>query len=138
MARARREAGELDELLVALLEREERPLTGQMLTEMLRAQGEIVAASLVFRALRKLVERGTLHKLLTGRGYVPTRAPEAIYLHCTGCGAVGRIVHEATFLKIAEAAERSGFRVTRPIVEVAGRCEHCSGPGSSAGIPLDL
>ena len=129
MARARR-AGELDELLVAFLEREGRPLTGLMLVEMLQDQGEIVAASLVFRALRKLVERGTLHRLLTGRGYVPTGAPKEIYLYCTACGTVGRIAHEASFHKIAEAAERSRFRMTRPIVEVAGRCARCSEPRS--------
>jgi Fur family zinc uptake transcriptional regulator len=127
MARVRR-AGELDGLLVALIEREGRPLTGQMLTQMLRDQGEIVAASLVFRALRKLVERGSLHKLLTGRGYVPARAPREIYLCCTACGAVAQIAHQASFDRIAQAAGRSGFRVTRPIVEVAGRCARCSGP----------
>lgn len=127
MARARR-AGELDELLLALLEREGRPLTGQMLIQMLRDEDEITTASLVFRALRKLVERGILHKLLTGRGYVRARAPREIYLHCTVCGTVGQVVHEASFDRIAQAAERSGFRVMRPIVEVAGRCARCSEP----------
>ncbi|MDP5280031.1 hypothetical protein Q9Q95_13945 [Sphingomonas sp. DG1-23] len=130
MARARREAGALDELLVVLLEREARPLTGLMLIEMLRDQGETVTASLVFRALHKLVERGILHRLLTCRGYVPTHAPEEIYLHCTACGAVGRVTGETSFQKIAEAAERCGFRVTRPIVEVEGRCAQCSEPQS--------
>lgn len=125
MASKRRAAGELDESLVALLEREERPLTGLILTEMLREQGEVVAVSLVFRALRKLVECGTLHKLLLSRGYVPTRSPNEIYLHCTACGSVGRIANEETFLKIEGAAEHSRFRVTRPIVEVVGRCVHC-------------
>ncbi|KRC79152.1 hypothetical protein [Sphingomonas sp. Root241] len=125
MASKRRAAGELDEFLVALLEREGRPLTGLMLAEILREQGEIVTVSLVFRALRKLVERGTLHKLLLSRGYVPTRSPNEIYLHCTTCGSVGRIANEESFLKIEDVAERCRFRVTRPIVEVVGRCAHC-------------
>lgn len=125
MASKRRAAGELDESLVAFLEREGRPLTGFVLTEMLREQGEVVAISLVFRALRKLVERGKLHKLLLSRGYVPTRSPNEIYLHCTACGSVGRIANAESFQKIEDAAKRSRFRVTRPIVEVVGRCAHC-------------
>jgi Fur family zinc uptake transcriptional regulator len=125
MASKRRAAGELDESLVAFLEREGRPLTGLMLAEMLREQGEVVAVSLVFRALRKLVDRGTLHKLLLSRGYVPTRSPNEIYLHCTACGTIGRIANAESFLRIENAAERSSFRVTRPIVEVMGRCAHC-------------
>lgn len=124
MARARR-AGELDELILALFEREGRPLTGQMLIEMLRGRGEIVAASLVFRALRKLVERGILHKLLTSRGYVPTHAPNEIYLHCTACGTIGRVASNVSFHQLTEIAVRSRFRVTRPIVEIAGRCARC-------------
>lgn len=127
MASKRRAAGELDESLVAFLEREGRPLTGLMLTAMLRERGEVVAVSLVFRALRKLVECGTLHKLLLSRGYVPARSPDEIYLHCTACGSVGRIANAESFQKIEDAAERSSFRVTRPIVEVMGRCAHCLG-----------
>ena len=136
MASKRRAAGELDKSLVASLEREGRPLTGLMLTEMLREQGEVVAVSLVFRALRKLVERGTLHKLLLSRGYMPTRSPNEIYLHCTTCGAVGRIANEESFLKIEDAAERSRFRVTRPIVEVVGRCAHCLEREADDAAPL--
>ena len=136
MASKRRAAGELDESLGAFLEREERPLTGLMLTEMLREQGEVVAVSLVFRALRKLVERGTLHKLLLSRGYVPTRSPNEIYLHCTTCGSVGRIANEESFLKIEDAAERCRFRVTRPIVEVVGRCAHCLEREAADAAPL--
>jgi Fur family zinc uptake transcriptional regulator len=136
MASKRRAAGELDESLVAFLEREGRPLTGLMLTEMLREQGEVVAVSLVFRALRKLVERGTLHKLLLSRGYVPTRSLNEIYLHCASCGTVGRIVSEESFLRIEDAAERSSFRVTRPIVEVMGRCAHCLEREADDAAPL--
>lgn len=136
MASKRRAAGELDEFLVALLEREGRPLTGLMLAEMLREQGEVVAVSLVFRALRKLVECGILHKLLLSRGYVPTRSPNEIYLHCTACGTIGRIANEESFLKIEAAAERSRFRVTRPIVEVVGRCAHCLEREADDAAPL--
>jgi Fur family zinc uptake transcriptional regulator len=125
MASKRRAAGELDALILALLEREDRPLTGLMLTGMLREQGEAVALSLVFRALCKLVERGVVHKLLTSRGYVLTRSANEIFLSCTVCGAVGRVVNEEPFRRIEAAAERSGFRVTRPIVEMVGRCPRC-------------
>lgn len=125
MARKRRAAGALDELILALLDREDRPLTGLMLTGMLREQGEAIALSLVFRALCKLVERGVVHKLLTSRGYLLARSANEIYLSCTICGAVGRVVSEEPFRKIEAAAERSGFRVTQPIVEMVGRCPRC-------------
>jgi Fur family transcriptional regulator, zinc uptake regulator len=126
MASKRRGAGELDESLVALLEREARPLTGLMLAEMLREQGEAVALSLVFRALCKLVEHGIVHRLLTSRGYVLARSANEIYLRCAVCGAIGRIVSEETFRRLEAAAQRSRFRVTRPIVEVVGKCSNCS------------
>ncbi len=125
MASKRRAAGELDALILALLERGDRPLTGLTLTGMLREQGEAVALSLVFRALCKLVERGVVHKLLTSRGYVLIRSMNEIYLSCTVCGAVGRVVSEEPFRRIEAAAERSGFRVTRPTVEMVGRCPRC-------------
>ncbi|ATY31056.1 hypothetical protein CVN68_02880 [Sphingomonas psychrotolerans] len=129
MARRRRAAGELEEFLLALLEREGGPLTGLMLTGMLREQGDAVALSLVFRALCKLVERGIVHKLLTSRGYVLTRSANEIYLSCTVCGAVGRVVNEEPFRRLDAAADRRGFRVTRPIVEVVGKCSNCSSWG---------
>jgi Fur family transcriptional regulator, zinc uptake regulator len=130
MANKRRAAGELDGLIVALLACEERPLTGLMLTGMLREQGETVTLSLVFRALCKLVEHGIVHKLLTSRGYVLVRSRNEIYLSCTVCGAVGRVVSEATFRRLDAAAERSGFRATRPIVEMVVQCSRCSNRGS--------
>lgn len=125
MASKRRAAGELDALILTLLESEDRPLTGLMLAEMLRKQGEAVAISLVFRALCKLVERGVVHKLLTSRGYLLARSPNELYLTCTACGAVERVVREEPFRRIETAAARFGFRVTRPIVEMAGRCPRC-------------
>ena len=133
MARTRRPPGELDRLILALIEREGRPLSGHMLMEMLRREGRDVAVSLVFRALRKLCEQGALHKLLLARGYVRARSDHEIYLCCTGCGAIGLVVDDEPFGAIRRAAEGKGFRVGRPLVEVAGLCGPCS-RRKSAGV----
>ena len=126
MARTRRPPGELDRRILSLIEREGRPLSGHMLVEMLRGEGRDVAVSLVFRALRKLCEQGALHKLLLARGYVRAHSDHEIYLCCTGCGAIGRVVDEKPFGAIHRAAEGKGFRVSRPLVEVAGLCGPCA------------
>lgn len=128
MAEARRSAGALRALLVALLEREGQPLTGLELTARIREQGEAASSSLVFRALADLVREGALHKLLTTRGYLPVHAPNEIYLCCTECGAVGRVADAAPFDAIARAAADRGFRVARPLVEISGRCARCALP----------
>jgi Fur family transcriptional regulator, zinc uptake regulator len=128
MARARRAAGELRERIVALLESDARPLTGRVLVTLLEEQGETAAPSLVFRALGDLVAQGTVHKLLTLRGYVPVHASDEIYLCCIECGAIGRVEAEEPFQAIAHAAAQLGFRVTRPLVEVTGHCARCARP----------
>lgn len=126
MVSTRRAPGELDRLILSLVEREGRPLSGHMLVELLRSEGREVAVSLVFRALRKLCEQGALHKLLLARGYVRARSDHEIYLCCTGCGAIGVVVDEEPFGAVQRAAEEKGFRVRRPLVEIAGLCEPCS------------
>lgn len=126
MAEGRRSAGALRARLVALLEREARPLTGLELVALIRREGEAGSTSLIFRALRDLVHEGALHKLLTLRGYVPVRAPNEAYLCCTRCGAVTRIAQGMPFDAIGRAAAHRGFRVRRPLVEIAGRCAQCA------------
>lgn len=125
MTRARRPPGELDSLVLSLLEREGRPLSGLVLIEMLRAEGKDIAASLVFRALAKLCDQGAVHKLLLARGYVRARSDHEIYLCCTGCGAIGLVVDEKPFDALHRVAAARGFRVRRPLVEIAGLCGSC-------------
>ncbi|MCX8474203.1 MAG: hypothetical protein MT490_00265 [Sphingomonas sp.] len=126
MASPRRPPGELDRRILALIEREGRPLSGHMLAEMLRAEGRHVAVSLVFRSLRKLCDQGALHKLLSARGYVRAPSDHGVYLCCTGCGAVGVVVDERPFGAIGRGAGEKSFRVRRAFVEVAGLCAPCS------------
>ncbi|MFT7949391.1 hypothetical protein ACMYLL_23270, partial [Salmonella enterica subsp. enterica serovar Enteritidis] len=63
-AMARRRAGALAERIVALLAQAPGPLGGLELVERLRDGGDPAAPSLVFRALRQLVDAGKVQKLL--------------------------------------------------------------------------
>jgi Fur family zinc uptake transcriptional regulator len=126
MARARRAAGALRELVVALLESEARPLPGRLIVNLLEERGETAAPSLVFRALGDLVEQGAVHKLLSARGYVPVHSPNDIYLCCIGCGTVDRVDTAEPFRAIAHGAAQLGFTVARSLVEVTGHCARCA------------
>lgn len=125
---ARRRAGALAERIAALLAQAPGPLGGLELVERLREGGDPAAPSLVFRALRQLVDAGKVQKLLLARGYLLREDGEQpLYLHCTHCGAILVAPGEAVRAAVEAAAGRAGFRAHRIFAELPGCCSDCAG-----------
>ncbi|MEP9357719.1 hypothetical protein [Sphingomonas sp. KR3-1] len=127
MAERAPRADRLPDIVLAILRQRAEPLTGVQLTELLRAEGQAAPLSAVFRAIRRLVDRGLARKIWIARAYVAVSAAAIIALHCRRCGALceveGTGVHEA----LDRLAAVRGFRAATAIVEVPGLCWRCRG-----------
>ncbi len=113
-----------DHVLRLLQDHDPRPLTGLGLAAMLRAEGHAAPASLVFRAIRRLIDRGLVRKIHVASAYAPVGDSCAIILWCRACGEVTEIESADGFARLRRAA--AGLADARYIVELAGRCSRCA------------
>ena len=126
MAEPRRRPGLLRETVLRMLIDAGRPLSGTQLRELVREHGLSVQQSLIFRAIRQLIDRGTIRKIWAAGGYAPDGGGPTITLVCRQCGRVVEIAHDETFVALGQMAAVEGFAISRPIVEVSGICAACS------------
>ena len=110
-----------------ILRDQTRPLSGLQLTAMLRDEEYPASPSLVFRAIRRLIDRGAIRKILVAGGYAPIREDFAIRLFCSRCGKLREIPCTETFDALDHVAATLGFGVLDHIVEVEGLCGRCAG-----------
>jgi Fur family zinc uptake transcriptional regulator len=91
--------------------------------------GAKAAPPTVYRALDWLLEQGLVHKLETLHAFIGCTHPEhphaSQFLICDGCGGVTELEDPAVAGSLANAAQETGFRPSRPIVEVIGTCSDC-------------
>lgn len=125
MAKPKRPDGTLQDNVLRLLRGEARPLSGTKLTELLRKEGYVVPSSLVFRAIRRLLDNKAIRKIQLAGGYVIRGPAPRISLCCSRCGAWEEIAHDLSFAGLDAAAEELGFTVFDHIVEAVGTCGRC-------------
>jgi hypothetical protein len=101
-----RPMGTLQEILLRLLRDAARPVGGLELTDLLGRDGYIVASSLVFRAIRRLLDRNAIRKIQLAGGYVIRGPVPRISLCCSRCGAWDEIAHDFSFARLDAAAKR--------------------------------
>lgn len=88
-----------------------------------------VAPPTVYRSLEFLLDEGLIHQLTSINAYVPCCHPRAehtaAFLICDICLRV----KECSSLPVQEmmsfAEQDVGFRVTRSVIELSGRCQEC-------------
>ena len=88
-----------------------------------------VAPPTVYRSLEFLLGEGLIHQLTSINAYVPCCHPRAehtaAFLICDICLRV----QECSSLPVQEmmsfAEQDVGFRVTRSVIELSGRCQNC-------------
>lgn len=131
MAEARRRSGDLRETVLRVVADADRPLSVLELRERLRGDGPAVAASLAFRAVRKLVDRGEIHKIWVARGYVLGGGDAGISLFCRRCGKATWLARGEIAVALDRIAGARGFAISRHIVEVSGICHECASPGTT-------
>jgi Fur family zinc uptake transcriptional regulator len=131
MAEPRRPPGRVRDMVLRLVEKTGRPVAGAKLAELLREEGLAVPPSMMFRALRQLIDSGAIRKILLARGYACSTTDPMIALVCSRCGAVAEIACAEVFGGLDRLAAAAGFATSRQIVEVPGVCHDCAQHGAA-------
>ena len=115
--------------VLELVCRAERPVGAYEILDQLRDGGP-AAPPTVYRALDWLLAQGLVHKLETLHAYIGCTHPEhphaSQFLICDGCGGVTELEDPTIAGSLATVAAETGFRPSRPIVEVIGTCSDCA------------
>jgi len=101
-----------------------RPLSAYEVLEACSDHG-ITAPPQVYRALKKLTDRGLVHRVDSLKAYVacdhPGHGPVTAFQVCDDCGAVSEAANAVPDLP----ASSSAFEVTAATLELHGRCAAC-------------
>jgi Fur family zinc uptake transcriptional regulator len=115
--------------VLELVCRANRPVGAYEILDQLR-NGAPAAPPTVYRALDWLLAQGLVHKLETLHAYIGCTHPEhphaSQFLICDGCGGVTELEDQAIAGSLASVAAETGFRPSRPVVEVIGTCSDCA------------
>lgn len=104
-------------------------LSAQALHDVMRASGESVGLTTVYRHLQALADGGEVDVLRTSEGESVYRrcAGDAHHHHlvCRSCGATVEVTGPAVETWAAAVAKKHGFRDVSHTVEVFGTCSSC-------------
>ncbi len=105
-------------------------LSAQDIHARLRAGGEPVGLTSVYRALQGLTEDGRVDVLRTAAGEATYRSCASDRHHhhlvCTGCGDTVEVEAPALERWVAQVAAKHGYRPAAHTLEVTGTCSRCS------------
>lgn len=101
-----------------------------LLRRLAEGAGRKLAPISVYRALDSLVAAGVVHRLESRNAFFACHAAHAgdrgqIVLACDRCGMVVEVPGGDTFASIEAAADATGFKPSRSLVEVQGACRRC-------------
>ncbi|MEQ1697120.1 MAG: Fur family transcriptional regulator [Hyphomicrobiaceae bacterium] len=100
--------------------------------EQLSHEGTRLAPVSVYRAIDALIEAGVVHRLESKNAFFACHANHAsqrqnVVLSCATCGVIAEVDGEAVFACLDTLASAQQFTQTSRIVELTGRCAHCTG-----------
>ena len=109
----------------------DRPASAYDIAEAVcKAQERRVAANSVYRILDLFVGANLARRVESANAYVANNHPDClhdcIFLICDTCGQAVHIDDDSMSDGVREAAEKSGFAPTRPVIEVRGTCGDCA------------
>jgi len=120
--------------VLAVLWEDHRPISAYDILHRLNADGGKVAPPAVYRALDFLIGQGLAHRIDSLNAFVgcptPERAHGAQFFICRQCQTVAEVRDTAIAGGISAAADRLGFTVSAPVVEVTGLCPACQEAGA--------
>jgi Fur family zinc uptake transcriptional regulator len=110
----------------------DRPASAYDIAESVsKAQDRRVAANSVYRILDLFVGANLARRVESANAYVANQHPDClhdcIFLICDSCGQAVHIDDDKLSGEIRDAAASAGFAAKRPVIEVRGTCEDCSG-----------
>jgi Fur family transcriptional regulator, zinc uptake regulator len=118
-------------LVLDTLEKAGQPLSAYTILDRLRGEG-LRAPLQVYRALDKLLEAGSVHRLESINSFVACAHPHphdhgnAAFAICETCGRVDEFSDEIVQSRLADWSSRNGFAITRTTIEIRGTCAACA------------
>ena len=108
----------------------DRPASAYDVTDAVSAaEGRRIAANSVYRILDLFVATNVALRVESANAYIANVHPscfhDCILLVCDGCGRATHVDDDAVAERVRAAAEATGFRPERPVIEVRGRCAGC-------------
>jgi Fur family zinc uptake transcriptional regulator len=104
--------------------------------ETLQAERRGAAPPTVYRALNFLLAHGLVHRIESQNSFVgcpdPDKPHGGQFLICRSCGMAAALTDDAVARAIRKSANRAGFSVGRPIIEIQGLCPYCQGKPEGA------
>jgi Fur family zinc uptake transcriptional regulator len=95
-----------------------------------KAQGRRVAANSVYRILDLFVSSNLAMRVESANAYVANQHPgclhDCIFLICDNCGQTTHIDDDSLSTGVRDAAAKTGFAASRPVIEVRGKCGDCN------------
>ena len=109
----------------------ERPASAYDIAEaMSKAEGRRVAANSIYRILDLFVAANLARRVESANAYLANAHPDCIhdciFMICDACGNPTHIDDDAVTGAVRAAANKTGFRTLRPVIEVHGTCANCS------------
>jgi Fe2+ or Zn2+ uptake regulation protein len=127
----RRPARAADALIEALLHATDRPLSTYDMRDRLGAQGERVSIPLVYRAVERLLEAGTIRRVESRNGYVIAPQGGSALAICPECARTTPVDIGPLASQIATLARHQHLVVKEVVIEIHARCPSC--PLNEAG-----
>ncbi len=128
-SRQSKDLGETHLAMVALLRQATRPLTAYELLATLQADRPRIAPPTIYRALKRLIALGFVHRIESMNAYTACRSDghsaTAVFTICDNCGAVGEHVDERVVERLRRLGAATGFTAERPVIELHGTCGGC-------------
>ena len=109
-----------------------RPASAYELIDVLAEGGEKKHAPVtVYRALDFLLEHGFAHRLESRNAFIACPFHHepgelVVFMICESCGGVDEAVSDSLSAALAELAGAHAFRPRARVIELAGRCAHCT------------
>ncbi|MFA5951386.1 MAG: Fur family transcriptional regulator [Hyphomicrobium sp.] len=129
----RRPAEEQDKMIVDALRGAGRPVSAYEIIDQLRSQATL-APQTVYRALDRLIARGSAHRLESLNAFVACSHARhqgaAIFAICSDCGIVTEFDESRAVEALSAWAKKAKFAVTSMTLELRGRCAACASSGA--------
>jgi Fur family transcriptional regulator, zinc uptake regulator len=105
------------------------PVKAYDLLDQLKSEQPGAAPPTIYRALDFLLENDFIHRLETLNAFVscyhPSDSHQGQFLICEHCQSVTEIHDHGLTDHLSKAASQHGFRPSRQVLEIYGRCRNC-------------
>ncbi len=115
-----------------------QPLGAYGILDRLTAEGHKPAPPTVYRALDFLLEQGLVHRIASLNAYMgcadPAHQHLACFFLCEACGNAEELEDSHALMQALKAsADKRGFRIRQPMLEIGGICRQCRVETEQAG-----